>query len=59
MCPGTVKPSQPEQKKPKKPIVHKKYTNPKALIIRDGKCYTYEQYYGKDPSEQNTNKNRN
>ena len=32
----------------------RKYMNPKGIVIRNGKCYTVEEYYGKeDPPENN------
>ena len=48
MSPGRVKIGVEKPRLPKKPIVHKKYCNPNALIIRDGKCYSNEEYYGKN-----------
>ena len=31
-----------------KTLTPKKYANPKARIIKDGKCYTMEELYGKE-----------
>ena len=51
---GIQKSSGPKQKVDPNTLKPRKYVNPKALIIRNGKCYTVEGYYGKeDPPENN------
>lgn len=50
---GKYNSNKPNEKIDPKTLTPKKYDNPKAHIIKDGKCYTMEQYYGKETKNTN------
>ena len=47
-------PKQKRERKQRNP--NRKYLDPKALVMKDGKCYTMEELYGKEDEQQNKNK---
>ena len=49
---GKLKQSTNKKKIDPKTLKPQKYLDPKAKIIREGKCYTVEEYYGKDDNVQ-------
>ena len=58
MSPGRAQPGVQKPKQEKKPIVPTSCPLPKNNIIRDGKCYTREEYYGKRRNGNTTSQNQ-